>query len=254
MRPIWIALLCVGLLVLAAGGKLLQSGATIVGEVEVLSVEPSTFPTNGGNATLKFRARIYDYWADLGFTGDYKISAGGGGVASGSLASIGLTTSWKEGSFPITISGGLTAGGSYTVSAYGKNIAKTYAVLQGVKTFQITAGPPSATHKLTIAVYPEGYGTTNPLPGVYTHNHGATVTVTATPNEGYKFNHWSGDYDSVVGTTATITMNADKSITARFVTGGEMPREVWWDIIKKNWAILAIAFLIGAFVVLMLIR
>ena len=46
---------------------------------------------------------------------------------------------------------------------------------------------------------------------------GTTVKLTATPAVGYKFTGWSGDF---TGTTnpVTITMNANKTITANFTS------------------------------------
>lgn len=58
-------------------------------------------------------------------------------------------------------------------------------------------------------------GTVAKNPNQETYNHGATVVLTATPATGYKFSSWSGD---ATGSTnpLTITMNADKNITANF--------------------------------------
>ncbi len=56
---------------------------------------------------------------------------------------------------------------------------------------------------------------TNPNPTGGTYDDGTSVTLTATPNAGYKFTGWSGDAS---GTTnpLTITMDADKTVTAMF--------------------------------------
>jgi len=53
----------------------------------------------------------------------------------------------------------------------------------------------------------------NPLQTTY--NHGSSVVLTATPNEGYVFSSWSGD---ATGTTnpLTVKMTANKDITANF--------------------------------------
>jgi uncharacterized repeat protein (TIGR02543 family) len=73
-------------------------------------------------------------------------------------------------------------------------------------------------YKLTIAT--GSGGTTDPAPGTYTYDSGAQVSVKAMPNSGYQFSGWSG---SVSGTTnpITITMDADKSVTASFT---EIPK------------------------------
>jgi uncharacterized repeat protein (TIGR02543 family) len=59
-------------------------------------------------------------------------------------------------------------------------------------------------------------GTTDPVPGSYTHDTGTQVTVKATANSGYRFSGWSG---AVTGTTnpITITMDGNKSVTANFI-------------------------------------
>ena len=58
-------------------------------------------------------------------------------------------------------------------------------------------------------------GTTDPVPGTYQHDYGTQVQVTAAPDSDFQFSGWTGD---ATGTTnpITITMDADKSITATF--------------------------------------
>lgn len=76
-----------------------------------------------------------------------------------------------------------------------------------------------------------GTVTTNPNSATGTFGNGASVTLTAIPATGYKFDGWSGD---ATGTTnpLTITMNVDKTITAMFsaitasVVDEEFNREV----------------------------
>lgn len=53
-------------------------------------------------------------------------------------------------------------------------------------------------------------------PNLTTYTSGASVQLTATPNSGYKFTSWSGDATGSV-TPLTVTMNANKNITANFV-------------------------------------
>ncbi len=58
-------------------------------------------------------------------------------------------------------------------------------------------------------------GTVTRTPDQISYTSGQTVTLQATPNAGYVFSGWSGD---LTGTTnpATLTMNANKSVTANF--------------------------------------
>ena len=60
-----------------------------------------------------------------------------------------------------------------------------------------------------------GSVTTSPNPVNGTYDNGTVVTLTATPDSGYQFDSWSGD---VSGSTnqITITMDADKTVTATF--------------------------------------
>ncbi len=59
-------------------------------------------------------------------------------------------------------------------------------------------------------------GTTNPVPGTYTYDEGAAVSISATASAGNRFGSWSGDAS---GTTnpVSVTMNSDKTVTANFV-------------------------------------
>lgn len=66
-------------------------------------------------------------------------------------------------------------------------------------------------------------GTTDPSPGSYIHDTGASISVKAVPNSGYQFSSWSGDA-SGTNNPITFTMDSNKSITANFSpidTGGD---------------------------------
>jgi uncharacterized repeat protein (TIGR02543 family) len=52
-------------------------------------------------------------------------------------------------------------------------------------------------------------------PNKVNYTHGETVTLTATPNTGYRFTGWSGDLSGSTN-PASITMNSNKSVTAGF--------------------------------------
>jgi len=67
----------------------------------------------------------------------------------------------------------------------------------------------------TLTIAAGAGGTTSPAPNTYTHAYGTQVQVTALPDSGYQFIGWTG---AATGTTnpITITMDADKTITANF--------------------------------------
>ena len=70
-------------------------------------------------------------------------------------------------------------------------------------------------YSLSISVDPAGTGTVTATPPGGSYPAGTTVTITAVPAIGYKFDHWSGD---VTGTSSTVAVTVDKntSVTAHF--------------------------------------
>ena len=58
-------------------------------------------------------------------------------------------------------------------------------------------------------------GGVSPLPGTYSYLSGSSVTVTATPGDGYRVASWGGDC-SGTATTCTLTMDADKTASVTF--------------------------------------
>lgn len=66
----------------------------------------------------------------------------------------------------------------------------------------------------TLSVTIQGQGTVQPAGGVYAS--GASVQLTAAPADGWEFDRWQGNLTGSANPT-TITMNANKSVTAVFV-------------------------------------
>ena len=72
-------------------------------------------------------------------------------------------------------------------------------------------------YNLTVAVSPTGGGTTAPAAGgPYSYGANAVVPITATPNTGYVFDHWTGGVANATSAATTVTMNTDKTVTATF--------------------------------------
>ncbi|MDR3012210.1 MAG: InlB B-repeat-containing protein [Chitinispirillales bacterium] len=71
------------------------------------------------------------------------------------------------------------------------------------------------THTLTVTA---GVGGTVSSEGISTHSAGDTITVTATPNEGYIFSGWSGTPAGAAtsGSSITFTINDDVTLIANF--------------------------------------
>jgi uncharacterized repeat protein (TIGR02543 family) len=74
---------------------------------------------------------------------------------------------------------------------------------------------PAGNYTLAVAASPTAGGTVTKSPNSSYYASGASVTVTATPAAGYQFDGWAGD---ATGKTSplTVTMNANKSISANF--------------------------------------
>ena len=69
------------------------------------------------------------------------------------------------------------------------------------------------TYVLTISI--NGSGTVEPTAGTHTYDKGTVVNLEATPDKGWKFVSWSGDISETTS-SATVTMNSDKTIVANF--------------------------------------
>ncbi len=73
---------------------------------------------------------------------------------------------------------------------------------------------PAPTNQYTLTVNVDGSGTVAPTGGTY--EAGTVVALVATAAAGNVFEGWSGDA-SGTSTTATVTMNEDKTVTATFI-------------------------------------
>jgi len=82
-----------------------------------------------------------------------------------------------------------------------KNVTATFSQL------------PVNQYSLTFNTTGQGSVTLNPPGGVY--DEGTVVTLTAVPDSGWQFDNWSGDLSGSTNPT-TITMNANKTVTANF--------------------------------------
>ena len=70
----------------------------------------------------------------------------------------------------------------------------------------------------TLTLSAENGGTTVPVPGSHTYDMGTEVSITASPDSGYRFTRWTGDVPGGLENVVplTIDVDSDKSITANF--------------------------------------
>jgi hypothetical protein len=80
-------------------------------------------------------------------------------------------------------------------------------------TEQTTSQTP-VVYNLTTGVNPPGGGSVSAANGL--HKKGDKIYITATPYNGYVFDHWSGDV-SANGSTIFVLMNSDKALVANFI-------------------------------------
>src|SRR5690554_841380 len=79
-----------------------------------------------------------------------------------------------------------------------------------------TGNPVDETTTYTLTVQVEGNGTVTPAPGAHEYEEGTIVNLEATAGEGYEFSHWTGDVADTQNSVTTVTMDADKTVTAVF--------------------------------------
>jgi len=78
----------------------------------------------------------------------------------------------------------------------------------------ITAGFSPIVHTISLDV--DGNGSTDPAMGTHEYNEGDMVSITAVPDEGWRFESWSGDVADPESANTIVKMDSDRVITANF--------------------------------------
>ena len=138
------------------------------------------------------------------------------GGASYSAPGVWLWTTVNPGDshtvvYTVAVSGCSCVCGTYNISGVVNSNSPQFSdQVGGEDRFVVALSP----YTLTMAV--DGNGSTIPAVGDHAYSRGTTVALTATPDPGWLFDHWSG---AVTGSTnpASVTMSGDKSVTAHFV-------------------------------------
>jgi len=93
--------------------------------------------------------------------------------------------------------------------------ASTSVIMDADKTVTAIFIEQAATvYTLTMAI--SGFGATNPSVGSHEYEQGTTVSISATPIEGWEFVSWSGDVADPDSASTSVTMDANKTVTANF--------------------------------------
>jgi len=112
----------------------------------------------------------------------------------------------------LTVPSSATVAGEEWYFTVKPNDGTDFGELQTSATVTISEAP---TYTLTVNIDPGGSGTVTKDPDKESYNPGEELTLTAIPDGGYEFDHWSGDA-SGTDPVVTITMDSDKEVTAHF--------------------------------------
>ncbi len=132
-------------------------------------------------------------------------------AVNGSVTKTPNQTSYASGAV-VTLQAVPNAG--YSFSSWSGDVTgtanPTTLTMNGNKS--VTAGFTANTYTLTVSAV---NGSVTKTPNQTSYASGAVVTLQAVPNTGYTFSGWSGDVSGTANPT-TVTMNANKSVTAGF--------------------------------------
>jgi hypothetical protein len=78
----------------------------------------------------------------------------------------------------------------------------------------ITANFSPAIHTITLEV--DGSGAIKPSIGEHIYDQDSEVEIMAMADKGWSFSGWNGDVEDATSATTTVTVDADKEITAKF--------------------------------------
>ena len=134
-------------------------------------------------------------------------------AAAWSLSSGGVFKSTDGGSS--WASAGLVHAYTRCLALDPKDIRVIYAGLDNSGVFKSTA---MSSYMLTTTASPAAGGTISRFPNATRYAPGAVVTLTARPAAGYTLSGWSGDLSGTPTNPPTITLDADKAVTASFTS------------------------------------
>lgn len=100
---------------------------------------------------------------------------------------------------------------SWTGDVANPNSPTTTVTMDSDKTVTANFAPP-----VTLTMQVNGCGTTAPSVGTHDYGVGTVVPVSADPCPGWEFVNWTGPVANPSSPTTTVTMNADKTVTAHF--------------------------------------
>ncbi|MCB0289386.1 MAG: hypothetical protein KDH97_03935, partial [Calditrichaeota bacterium] len=213
---------------LAFENALTNSAAGVIQGSDTIKVQGAAFTNSGtvrpgtspGSLTL-----IGNFPQDAGSSFDVEI---GGNTPGSSYDQLMVSGSAQlDGTLNISLVNGFepVAGQTFSIMTYGSHsgqfAAVNNAVLNGNSVFaveylgselRLTAG---SFDRFTLTALDDGNGSVVIDPPGGEYDAGAVVTLTAQPDIGRYFTHWSGDIDSSVN-PLTVTVDSNITVTAHF--------------------------------------
>ncbi len=105
--------------------------------------------------------------------------------------------------------------GTYAVTVYAMNEAMIVSLPETMKIEQLV----SDQYVVTVTISPaNSAGSVSKNPDKVTYLQNEQVTLTANPNSGYSFSHWTGDASGSTN-PITLTINGNKTVIANFAEG-----------------------------------
>ena len=214
------------------GDNLTLSGSTLYGMTYAGGNGYGTIfsiPTSGGMPTILFN---FDWTNGSGPYGSLTISGStmygmtrfGGASGYGTIFSIPTIGGMPTVLFNFDDIHGMYPDGSLALSGstlYGMTFVGGDNEAGTIFSIPISGG--AASYTLTAAVSPSAAGTFTVSPSQATYNSGATVTITAYVNPGYRFVSWSvsgGTVASVNSATTSLTITGNCTLTAVYGYSG----------------------------------
>jgi len=133
------------------------------------------------------------------FTYGPRLGTNFGSLTGGSDADVTAQMGWRI----VGNTGAYSAGLNSLVTT--RNWAAGIATLKGLDLYT-----------LTMAVDPVDGGTTSPPTGPNLYEEQSVINLTATPAEGYKFDHWTGNVADPQSAATTVSLLGDQTVTAVF--------------------------------------
>ncbi len=140
-------------------------------------------------------------------------------VDNGTAQAAPVVVNWTIGT-PHTIAAVSPQGSSgtqYTFASWSDGGAVSHGVTASTAVTLYTATF-NTSYLLTTAVNPPGAGTVTPASGTY-YPANTVVPLKAAPNNGYKFQKWTGPVANASSASTTVTMTGPETVTAQFTEG-----------------------------------